>query len=56
MEFQSLNKLYEQSFRENWDRPALSNYQGVTLHYRDMARRIAKMHIMYERCGLVWGD
>ena len=56
MEFQSLNKLYEQSFRENWDRPALSNYQGVTLHYRDMARRIAKMHIMYERCGLVRGD
>ena len=56
MEFQSVNKLYEQSFRENWDRPALSNYQGVTLHYRDVARRIAKMHIMYEKCGLVRGD
>ena len=41
---------------ENWDRPALSNYQGVTLHYRDVARRIAKMHIMYEHCGLVKGD
>ncbi len=56
MEFKSVNKLYEKSFRENWDRPALSNYQGVTLHYRDMARRIAKMHIMYEHCGLVRGD
>ena len=56
MEFQSVNKLYEQSFRENWDRPALSTYQGVTLHYRDVARRIAKMHIMYEKCGLVRGD
>lgn len=56
MEFQSVNKLYEKSFKENWDRPALSNYQGVTLHYRDMARRIAKMHIMYEHCGLVRGD
>ena len=56
MEFHSVNKLYEKSFRENWDRPALSNYQGVTLHYRDMARRIAKMHIMYEHCGLVKGD
>ena len=54
--FQSVNKLYEKSFRENWDRPALSNYQGVTLHYRDVARRIAKMHIMYEECGLVKGD
>lgn len=56
MEFQSVNKLYEESLRENWDRPALSNYQGVTLHYRDVARRIAKMHIMYEHCGLVKGD
>ena len=54
--FQSVNKLYQKSFVENWDRPALSNYQGVTLHYRDVARRIAKMHIMYEHCGLVKGD
>ena len=56
IEFKSVNKLYEKSFKENWDRPALSNYQGVTLHYRDVARRIAKMHIMYERCGLEKGD
>ena len=56
MEFKSVNKLYEKSFKENWDRPALSNYQGVTLHYRDVARRIAKMHIMYEHCGLKKGD
>lgn len=56
MNYQSVNKLYEKSFKENWDRPALSNYQGVTLHYRDLARRIAKMHIMYEHCGLVKGD
>lgn len=56
MEFQSVNKLFEKSMRENWDRPALSNYQGVTLHYRDVARRIAKMHIIYEHCGLVKGD
>ena len=56
IEFKSVNKLYEKSFKENWDRPALSNYQGVTLHYRDVARRIAKMHIMYEHCGLKKGD
>lgn len=56
MEFHSVNKIYEKSLRENWDRPALSNYQGVTLHYRDVARRIAKMHIVYEHCGLVKGD
>ena len=56
MEFHSVNKIYEKSLRENWDRPALSNYQGVTLHYRDVARRIAKMHIVFEHCGLVKGD
>ncbi len=56
MEFKSVNKIIENSFRENWDRPALSNYQGVTLNYRDVARRIAKLHIAFEQCGLQRGD
>ena len=56
MEFQSINKLLEKSFKENWDTPALSNYQGVTLFYRDVARRIAKLHIAFEKCGLSKGD
>ena len=56
MEFKSVNKIIENSFRENWDRPALSNYQGVTLSYRDVARRIAKLHIAFEQCGLQKGD
>lgn len=56
MQFQSVNKIFQKSIVENWDRPALSNYQGITLHYRDIARRIAKLHIMYENCGLVQGD
>ena len=56
MEFTSVNKLYQEAFKKNWDRPAISNYQGVTLHYRDVARRIAKMHIMFEECGLEKGD
>ena len=43
MEFKSVNKLLQKSFQENWDLPALSNYQGVTLFYRDVARRIAKL-------------
>ena len=56
MEFKSVNKLFQESFRKNWDRPAISNYQGITLHYRDVARRIEKMHIMFEECGLQKGD
>ena len=38
----SLNKQLENSFRANWDNPALSDYKGITLHYRDVARRIEK--------------
>ena len=49
MEFKSVNKILEESFRANWDRSALSNYQGVTLSYRDVARRIAKLHIAFEQ-------
>ena len=56
MEFTSVNKLFQESFKKNWDRPAISNYQGITLHYRDVARRIEKMHIMFEECGLQKGD
>lgn len=56
MQFSSVNKLFEKSFRENWERPALSNYKGVTLYYKDLAENIAKMHILFEKCGLVKGD
>ena len=56
MEFRSVNKLIEKSFKEHWEIPALSNYQGVTLCYRDVARRIAKLHIAFEQCGLKRGD
>ena len=56
MEFKSVNKILQKSIAENWDRPALSNYQGVTLCYRDVARRIAKLHIAFEQCGLHRGD
>ena len=56
MEFKSVNKLIEKSFKANWERPALSNYQGITLCYRDVARRISKLHIAFEQCGLEKGD
>ena len=56
MEFKSVNKILQESIHRNWDRPALTNYQGMTLAYRDVARRIAKLHIAFEQCGLRKGD
>ena len=56
MEFKSVNKMLQESMVRNWDRPALTNYQGMTLAYRDVARRIAKLHIAFEQCGLQKGD
>ena len=47
---------YEKSFKENWDLPALSDYKGGTLHYKDVARRIAKLHILFKECGIEKGD
>ena len=56
MEFKSVNKILQASMVANWDRPALTNYQGMTLAYRDVARRMAKIHIAFEQCGLKRGD
>ena len=56
MEFKSVNKLLENSFKKNWDRPALSNYHGVTLTYGNVATRIKHLHITFEKCGLQKGD
>ncbi|MBQ9659728.1 MAG: AMP-binding protein [Bacteroidales bacterium] len=56
MNFTSVNQLLQESFVKHWDRPALSNYQGITLKYGDVARRIEKLHIAFEQCGLKKGD
>ena len=56
MEFQSVNKLLEKSFKENWERNALSNYHGTTLKYREVAERVRYLHIAFEQCGLNKGD
>ena len=52
----SLNKILEASFKKNWNSPALSDFKGVTLYYRDVARRIEKLHIIFNTCGVEKGD
>lgn len=56
MKFQSLNKIFEQSFKDHWSRPALSNYQGETLKYGDLAQRVEYFHLAFEKLGLQKGD
>src|SRR3712207_4227175 len=46
----------EQSIIGNWDRDALTDYKGVTFQYKDVARKIAKFHIVLESTGIRPGD
>lgn len=46
----------EQSIIKNWDKDALTDYQGITLQYKDVARKIAKFHIVLESAGIKPGD
>lgn len=50
-------RLFEDSFRNNWELPAYSNYgEEVTMTYADVAKRIAKLHILFEQCKLKPND
>jgi Long-chain acyl-CoA synthetases (AMP-forming) len=52
----SVNKLFEASFKKNWNLPALSNYQQSTVSYAEMCATIARLHILFDSCGLQKGD
>ena len=52
----SFNELIEKSIIEHWNRDALTDYQGATLQYHDVARKIEKLHILFENSGVVKGD
>lgn len=52
----SFNSLIEKSIVENWNLDALTDYKGKTLQYHDVARKIEKLHILYENCGIQKGD
>ena len=56
MEIPSFNALIEKSIIDHWDMDALTDYKGATLQYHDVARKIEKLHIMFENSGVVKGD
>lgn len=52
----SLFKQIESNIRRNWGKPSLSDYNGATFAYRDVSRKIIKLHILFENCGIKKGD
>lgn len=52
----SLIQLIEESIRKNWNLDAITDYKGATLQYKDVARKIEKMHILFEHAGIKKGD
>lgn len=53
---QSFNAYIQKSIIDNWDHDALTDYKGVTLQYKDVARKIEKLHILFEKSGVEKGD
>jgi len=52
----SFNAIVEKSIKDNWDFDALTDYKSLTLQYKDVARKIEKMHILFEQVGIKKGD
>ena len=52
----SFNEIIEKCIIDNWDLDALTDYKGITLQYHDVARKIEKLHIMFENSGVQRGD
>lgn len=52
----SFNSYIEKSIIENWNLDALTDYKGATLQYHDVARKIEKLHILFENSGVQKGD
>ena len=53
---ETLIGLIEDSIKKNWDRKAFTDFNGESLQYKDVARKIAKMHLMFEAAGIRPGD
>ena len=52
----SFNEYIQKAITNNWDFDALTDYQGITLQFHDVARKIEKLHILFENAGVQRGD
>lgn len=52
----SVNQYLAETISLNWEHPALTDFNGVSYSFRDIARKISKLHILYESCGIKPGD
>ncbi|KXB84858.1 AMP-binding enzyme [Prevotella sp. DNF00663] len=52
----SFNALIQKTIVDHWEQNALTDFKGMTLQYHDVARKIEKLHIMFENCGIERGD
>ena len=55
-QFSSFNSYIQRAITENWNQDALTDYQGITLQFHDVARKIEKLHILLEHSGIEKGD
>lgn len=53
---ESFNYYIEKTIKDNWNRDALTDYKGITLQYRDVARKIEKLHILFANSRIQKGD
>jgi long-chain acyl-CoA synthetase len=53
---QNFNALIEKSILDHWDMDALTDFKGQTLQFHDVARKIEKLHILFENSGIQHGD
>ncbi len=53
---QHLNEYIQSAIRDNWEELALTDFHGVSFQYRDVARKIAKLHLLFQHTGVVRGD
>lgn len=46
---QHINEILQNSIKKNWEELAFTDFGGISLQYRDVARKVAKLHLLFEQ-------